>query len=290
MKIKPLNNCGVEITDIDISNLTEADYQEIREIFLQELIIVIRNQDIKTVPHAKLIHKLGFIANFNQTVWNTEGNLSQYFTGKYIDPFTYEGVDGEFPVQRVTGKKVNGLISGINGYGILDWHSNMNGPMNRARGVSLQGMSAAVVGTSTSWMDTTLAYEALSPELKTRCDGVVGKYKYSPEIWAEGIPEEQMKLMLANNEDFYLMPLINVSRRGKIGLYFHYLNQCSFPSDPELLEILKVHCFQDKFIYKHEWQPGDIVISDQVLTLHRRDTNDQQVLLERILHRYTFNY
>jgi len=34
MKIKPLKNCGVEILDIDISNLTSTDYKEIKDIFI----------------------------------------------------------------------------------------------------------------------------------------------------------------------------------------------------------------------------------------------------------------
>jgi hypothetical protein len=33
MKILPLNNCGVEIKDVDISTLTEPEYQEIKHIY-----------------------------------------------------------------------------------------------------------------------------------------------------------------------------------------------------------------------------------------------------------------
>ena len=44
------------------------------------------------------------------------------------------------PLQRVTGEKTDkGLATGIFGNGELDWHSNMNGDMDRARGVALQG-------------------------------------------------------------------------------------------------------------------------------------------------------
>jgi alpha-ketoglutarate-dependent 2,4-dichlorophenoxyacetate dioxygenase len=166
----------------------------------------------------------------------------------------------------------------------------MNGPFNRARGVALQGVSRAVIGTSTSWMDTTLAYAAMSEDLKKRCEGVIGRFEYSPEIWAEGLPPDQYSDMLKNKEEFYEMPLVNYSSSGRPGLYFHYMNKCTFPSDPELLEILKKHCFQQQFIYTHRWMPGDIVISDQVLTLHRRDQDDPAILEERVLSRYTFNY
>ena len=73
-------------------------------------------------------------------------------------------------------------------------------------------------------------------------------------------------------------------------MYFHFHNKCTFPSDPKLLEILKEHCFKPEFIYKHVWEIGDIVLSDQVLTLHKRDQDDPAILAERVLHRYTFHF
>jgi alpha-ketoglutarate-dependent taurine dioxygenase len=290
MKIKPLKNCGVEIVDIDISNLTLTDYKEIKDIFLEHLVVIFRNQSLQIVPYAKLIEGIGHIANWKQCQWDIDGNLNKYYTGSYVDPFTFVEEDKYFPVQRVTGKKIEGKMTGIFGSGKLDWHSNMNGPFNRARGVALQGVTQACVGTSTSWMDTTLAYAAMSDELKKRCEGVEGRFEYSPEIWAEGLPQIQYDYMLQNKEEFYMMPLVNISPKGKPGLYFHFHNKCTFPSDPELLDILKEHCFKPEFIYKHEWEIGDIVLSDQVLTLHKRDHDDPAILAERVLHRYTFHF
>jgi hypothetical protein len=290
MKIKPLNNCGVEIVDIDVTNLTESDYEEINEIFLQHLIVVIRNQPRLTVPYAKIVHRCGKIANWAQSIWDIDGNVIENKPNDIINPFTYKGADDQYPVQRVTGKIIKGERTGIFGQGKLDWHSNMNGPFNRARGVALQGVSDGIIGTSTSFMDTTLAYEGMSDELKKRCEGVIGRFEYAPEIWAEGLPDVQLAYMTKNKEDFYEMPLINLSFRDKIGLYFHFHNKCSFPLDPELLDVLKAHCFQEQFIYKHEWQPGDIILMDQVLTLHKRDQDDPAILAERVLSRYTFNY
>jgi len=289
MKVIDLN-CGVEFVDCDIETLSDSEYNLIKEIFCNKLLIVFKNQKRKTIPYMKLVTRLGEVANWSQCSWDINGNPIISFGKKAIDPFTYSGLDEKYPVQRVTGQKTKGIRSGIFGEGKLDWHSNMNGPFNRANGVALQAVSEGTIGTSTSWMDTTKAYEAMSDELKARCQGVIGKFEYSPEIWAEGLPKGQYESMLVNKEPFYEMPLLNKSYSGKIGLYFHYLNSCSFPSDPELLEVLKDHCFQDRFIYKHVWNPGDIVISDQVLTLHKRDQDDPSILNERVLIRNTFNY
>ena len=67
-------------------------------------------------------------------------------------------------------------------------------------------------------------------------------------------------------------------------------NNCTFPKDPELKNILMEHCFQDKYVYNPKWHPGDIVISDQVLTLHKRVEWEPEIIAKRVLHRITFHY
>jgi len=48
------------------------------------------------------------------------------------------------------------------------------------------------------------------------------------------------------------------------------------------------YLFQDKYQYHHHWQEGDVVLSDQILTLHKRQTNDSDKLSKRVLNRITF--
>jgi alpha-ketoglutarate-dependent taurine dioxygenase len=290
MRIQPLANCGVEISDVDITQLTNSDYKKIQEILYEHLIVIIRRQSTNPYHYARLIHNIGKIANWNQCVWNTRGEMIRNFGDNTFDIDSWHGDPEEFPIQRVTGKKINEEATGIFGEGKLDWHCNMNGP-DRARGVALQAVSEGAVGTSTSYMDTTLAYAALSPELKQRCENVIGHFQYAPNIWAEGLSKFQYDFMMRNNDQPYDMPLVNKSMLGdKLGLYFHYMNKCTFPQDPELLEILKEHCFQDRFIFKHVYEMGDISLSDQLITLHKRDVDDPNVLSERILHRFTFHF
>jgi alpha-ketoglutarate-dependent taurine dioxygenase len=297
MKIKPLDYCGVEI-EADLVNLTDSEYEEIRKIFLEKLIIVFRNQPVLTLPFAKLSQKLGKgIANWSNCWWDQHGNQQEgvkevigLWHDILPDPFTYAGSDDKFYVQRVTGMKINGLDSGIFAEPKLDWHSNLNGP-TKARGVALQAVSG-VVGTGTSFLDTTKAYHALSDELKKRCQDVVGRFRYNIKNWVNELSDWQYAHSTHRllDSEYYEMPLVNINEAtGEYGLYFHFLNDCEFPTDPELKEILKEHCLQDKFIYTHMWEPGDIVISEQLLTLHKRYLSDPELNKNRVLHRYTFN-
>ena len=289
MKIKSLDYGAAELYDVDICNLTNEDYYQIREALTTYLTIVIKRQPILIVPFAKICHKLGKtgIAGFWQAQWLKDGTRLGQDMNRNINPTKYTGPDELFPVQRVTGQRKNGMIAGIFGTGKLDWHNNING-WNRADGVALQGVSPGIVGTSTSFMNTTMAYKDMSDELKKRCEGIVGRYECAVEVWAEGMPDAQFKTIKENNSLPYLMPLLTKTSKGQTGMFFHFLNNCKFPKDPELLDILKEHCLQQKYIYTHWWEPGDIVISDQKHTLHKRDQDGDDMLQERVLHRYIF--
>lgn len=299
MKIKSLNNCGVEIVDVDISNLSDEQYTEIKNIYQDQLIIVFKNQKVEALPFAKLSYRMGTgIVNWSGCLWNKHGNLHEGVdlnTGIWHDvvpdPFTFAGADDEFYVQRVTGMKINGKNSGVFPQPELDWHSNYNKVNTPGRGVALQAVSG-VNDSATAFMDTTKAYAALSDELKERCQGVIGQYKYNIQEWGAGLPDWQMQAYTTatDNSNYYEMPLVNINKfNGKPGLYFHFLNKCSFPSDLELLNILKDHCLNEKFIYNHWWEPGDIVISEQLLTLHKRILTNPSLNENRVLHRYTFS-
>ena len=44
----------------------------------------------------------------------------------------------------------------------------------------------------------------------------------------------------------------------------------------------------EKYMYTHYYEIGDIILSDQILSLHKRDTNEPELLADRVLHRITF--
>ena len=289
MRVTKLDNVGVEIK-CDISKLSDQDYQDIHELYLDNLLVAFKNQPFATIPFAKLIYSMGTFANHKQMLWLKNGDNKG--RKQFVNPFEYEGIDDDFPVQRVTGKKTSkGLDTGIFGNGELDWHSNMNGNMDRARGVALQG-AWDCENTHTAFMDTVCAYNDLPDDVKERCESVIGEYEYAPENWAKGVPAPQLNMMKGMGivDHRYTMPLVHTGFNGKKGLYFHYHNNCKFPTDPELKDILMKHCFQEKYCYSHRWHKGDIVISDQVLTLHKRVEWDPEIIAKRVLHRITFHY
>ena len=182
-----------------------------------------------------------------------------------------------------------GISTGIFSSGILDWHANLNG-LDRADGVALQGYEGCE-NTSTSYLNTNLAYNDLDDAFKKELEGVHCEYEYTPEVWAKGLSDTQLKMMKKDSVDDkpYKMWLLQQNVAGVKGLYFYTNNKCKIiTKDETLFQRLYDHMFQDKYVYQHWYEPGDIVLMDQLLTLHKRDQNDPEILAKRVLHRITF--
>jgi alpha-ketoglutarate-dependent taurine dioxygenase len=284
MGIIPLSNGAVEVTGFDISKVDEASALEIKNILHKELIVVLRNQDRNPLNFAKLVHYIGKICNYDQCRRDIDGNFLGYLD-EYPDIENWD-VDKPFPVQRVTGEKKNGEFTGIFPLGKLDWHCNLNGP-DRADGVALQGIKG-VEGTRTSWNNTALALKNMPDELRNRIKGKYAKFYYNPTKWADIHSQHQLQFMLANRKH-YTMWLEQTNIGNVQGLYLYTNNDCEIVDDDTNLFVdLQDFLFQEEFIYHHDWSLGDIVLSDQLLTLHKRRQESDNVFENRVLHRFTF--
>lgn len=278
------DGAAVEIVGVDITQMSESDYAFVKNVLHQDLIVVIKNQSRRSWDYTRFIEKLGSVSNYNQMVWHAGGEVP--FEGRPGMTSDWNGRKDDYPVQRVTGKKNNGKFTGIFGTGILDWHANLNGK-DRADGVALQGWEHCE-NTSTSFLNTNLAYDDLDDDMLDQIKDLHCEYEYAPEVWAAGLPERQLNHM-KKNQNKYKMWLIQENIKGVKGLYFYTNNRCKLIcEDQELYNKIHDHLFQEKYIYQHWWEPGDIVLMDQLLTLHKRDQNDPEILSKRVLHRVTF--
>jgi alpha-ketoglutarate-dependent 2,4-dichlorophenoxyacetate dioxygenase len=115
------------------------------------------------------------------------------------------------------------------------------------------------------------AYDALGPEVKTVLEGLRAHHSiaYSRQtLGFEFSQEERDKLKGA------IHPLVRTNpRTGRKSLYLasHASRIMDWPV-PEgrlLLRDLIEHATQPQFVYRHAWRPGDLVIWDNLSTMHR---------------------
>jgi len=289
MNFTSLNNgVAVQIDNFDIRDINQQSAEVIKNVLKDATVVVLKKQDRTPATYTNFISHIGRIANWNQFNFDPITGEEKYKPTDedgFIEPNNWPNPN-TYPVQRVAHKRINGKRTGIFGSGILDWHANLNGP-TRADGVALQGWTHCE-GTSTTWLNTTKVYEDMPQDLKDRCNNVYAEYEYSPEVWAKGLPDNQLNKMMTNKSK-YKMWLIQKNIIGKTGIYFYTNNRCKIiTNDDKLYNDLYKFMFQDKYMYQHMYEIGDIVLSDQILSLHKRDQNDLSILAERVLHRITF--
>lgn len=285
--IKENEGFGRRLVGGDLRQSKRSDLDEIAKLFVEQGLLVIENQEVDTLSFARLCASVGALCNvpFDPFTFQPEDNT--------LPEVVQESLGLRVPVQRVTGEKVAGHRTGIFSQGQLLWHSAFTNP-RCPLGVGLQAIRGCE-GTQTRWMYSPRAYEELSEVMKARIESLEGQFRHNGNRWAPGLGEEEQEIMREHyeKEPPYTMPLVQENPGGQTGLYLFYLNDASCEKDPEALEHLVEHCFQEKYIYTHNWKAGDIVLSDQVITMHCRSLGpgaSKGDLESRLLHRYTFYY
>ena len=290
MKITELHAGAIRIDDIDITALTDNQYEEIKKLLFKHLIVVIKTKETRAIYMTRIAAKIGEIENHPEMRWKEDGSWDNFDINphfrSYRDPFKYDE-NGKYPVQRVTGEKINGRNMGIFQGSLLDWHCNLNN-IHYADGVALQG-ARDVDGTTTSWMNTSLALKEMPADLYEKIKGKYALYRYTPESW--GAEEDDYAIQFKEQaRQSYAFWLEQINNAGIKGIYIHPFNSMQIQDDDgTLYKELYNYLFQEKFIYHHHWNVGDIVLSDQLLTQHKRQPSSREILEKRVLHRVTFN-
>ncbi|WP_428410269.1 TauD/TfdA dioxygenase family protein [Hyphococcus sp.] len=130
-------------------------------------------------------------------------------------------------------------------------------------------------GANTEFIDTRVVYDSLSDGMKKRLEGlkavhdlwgVRAKYEYGGAV-----SEEMRRLMPPVEHD-----VVRVSASGRKALYIgkhasHIVGMDEKESDALLAELMEF-ATEPRFIYSHQWRPGDLLIWDNRCTLHRGTT------------------
>lgn len=175
--------------------------------------------------------------------------------------------------------------------GELDWHC---AAMNRYGGEDIVAMymhKLADKGGVTYFSDSQSAYNDLDDETKAICKKIKSKVVTYDAMNKLGAMHSNifydMKTMMeyrdidglqAYKKQLNRKDVVTINPHNKKeGLYFPWTVIRGFTGMPkddskDLYYKLKEHTMQEKYIYRHEWQPYDIVLSDQHHSLHKRDS------------------
>jgi alpha-ketoglutarate-dependent taurine dioxygenase len=157
--------------------------------------------------------------------------------------------------------------------GTVLWHFDGWNDTVPARGTVLTGRVLSATGGQTEFSNTYAAYEELSEDMKARIAGL--KVAHTMMGTQRGIFEVVTPEMEADwrSYDVKRHPLVWVHRSGRksllLGSSADWIEGMDPAASDALLSELKAWARQPRFVYRHEWQVGDMIVWDNCGVLHR---------------------
>ena len=264
------------VTVDHINNLTDDDIQAIGRALAEKTVVVIKKQ-----PSLTEEDQVAFSERF--------GHVRTY---KWPNEKMWKAISPNHPkVANVTGKRNDDNLPGLHGgHDDLDWHLNSPWDEQRMPIIYLYAVQSTK-GSRTSYINAVDAYRDLPQEWKDRIEG----YHIRPASTNDNYSIQGKVFGLVAEENKTYQPAMHQTNRSGHDTLFFPWNQMvgikEVESDQEYQEIkefLMAHMLQEKYIYHHDWEDGDIVIADQWSGMHKRWAFE--LMHERLLHRIGFNY
>jgi alpha-ketoglutarate-dependent taurine dioxygenase len=299
-KIEGFGSFGNIVEDVDLENISEEDWYEIKMCHSKNLLTIIRlEKKLDYKKYYSLIQNIGIHNEISPI------SIQKLFGKKSLDEINkIKKISDNFKVDknfgqlfRVTAlKDENGLPLGAFDDGELLWHSNNAGLLEFGPGVALMGYQQ-MTKSATGFLQTADYFETLSETFKKELMDMVVVHNYKKAtINPEEIPDQELVYETSFcPEENSKIPLVIKSPSGIVGLHIplntidYIEGMCKRESD-KLLECIKKDLFSEKYIYDYWWENDqNILLFDNSITLHRRLVKGNSCG-NRIAYRIPFSY
>ena len=253
---------GAEITGFDLTrDLDDAAFDEVVRTFHENAVLVFRGQRMSADE------QIAFSRRFGELDVNVRSEFNK---------------DGRPEVLVLSNIVRDGKPIGVQDAGRY-WHTDLCYLKRPARATFLHALEVPTQDGEplgdTLFASMTAAYDALEPDLKKRLEGLqaVQSYRYTYEKKAKDF---KLRPRLADRGDDWIPPdvvhpVVRVHPyTGRKCLYVNegYTTRILGVSEAEsdaLLKHLIEHAVQDRFIYRHKWRVGDLLMWDNCATQHK---------------------
>jgi taurine dioxygenase len=259
---------GAEIHDLDLSTAGDAEANAVVDVFNLHGAVLLRNQ---TLTPDQLVK---FISRFNEP----EGHTQRQFT-----------LPGYPNIFILSNKVVDGKPIGAHNDGV-GWHTDYSYKAEPVMCTMLYAVEVPAEGSDTLLADLCASYDALPAEKQRELDPMVlhHSYQYFMENREYGRMTLSPELKAENPDVFH--PLIRVHpANGRRALWastgtVKEIVGVPNPEGLKLIEELVEFATQERFIYQHKWQVGDVLVWDNRCTLHTGTLYDD-TKYDRLMHR-----
>jgi len=255
---------GAEIIGLDLSRpLDDAARQAVFDAFIRYNVICFRGQ--KLDPD----QQIAFTEQFGTLERHTVRNRG---TGNpLVHVVTNLGADG-----KPSGKVANQL-----------WHSDKSFRELPSLATILHAVTLPPDGGDTCFANMQDAYDALDEAEKRELAGVGVVHSWELSLGKSG---KQASAEEIADAPPMTHPLVRtIPETGRKGLFMgehasHFADR-PIAEGRARLAALEAHATQDRFVYRHRWRQGDVLMWDNRCLLHRADQNFDAAAHPRVLHR-----
>jgi len=263
--VRPLSSAlGAEILGLDLRDDIDARvFAQIRDAWHQNLVIVLRGQNMSEEDQVRFAEKFGPPAVIH----------TKQFVRNHPAVMLISNI-------REDGKPIGALPDGE-----MHFHTDQCHQERPAMASMLYALEVPRAGGNTLFANGYTAYETLPPEIKRRIDGrkALNAYDYETAATKRGT-------RLSQSVPSYAHPVVRTHPpTGRKALYVNRLMTVRIEGLPaqeseDLLAMLFDHQERREFIYEHVWRVGDLVIWDNRCTLHARTdfSPDERRLMRRV--------
>ncbi len=256
LKLRKLSfGLGAQVCDVNVAApMSEAAFGEIYQAFLDNGILLFRDQDISREAHIAFSRRFGEL-DMHQALPQDRHPQHPELLLVTNEP----NPDGTPSNSRYTGRQ---------------WHSDMSFTPVPALGSLLKSWTVPEVGGDTLFANCTLAYETLSEGMKKLIANLHGiqlagtrKINHAPTGVQRA--EEQKKL-----NPPIAQPVVRVHpETGRKSIYLgEKVRRFDGMSEEESLPLIKylnAHATRPEFVYRHQWRKHDILVWDNRCTMHQ---------------------
>jgi taurine dioxygenase len=265
--------CGAEIQGVDLAHsLDEASFAAIDHAYAQHGVIFFRNQTITPQQQVAFTRRFGEIA-------------VNIFSGRWTIEDTPE-------IVIVSNKTKDGKPLGIKRAG-ENWHSDMCYTPRPPRGTMLYALEIPALNGlplgDTEFASASAAWDALPASMQAHLQNrkvifdFTARKRSFPLTQAEIDRYPQVRHPIVRTHPQSGRKCLYVMRDDSIGIEGIETEEAE-----ALIAALADHIVKPAFIYRHQWQAGDVLMWDNCLVQHRA-IQDYDLPRQRLMHRTTMD-
>jgi taurine dioxygenase len=249
MNYRLLSPFGIEVSQIKIVDLDDQAINHLKQLLAHHGFVVLRQQSVDDTDFVGFLNRLG--------------------------PVTF--TVGETPVSHQP------LLNIVSNVGRTRsprsvFHTDTSYISQPPAFTALRAVTIPDVGGETLFSDQYRAYETLPASVKARLAAATVLHRVSGLTLAEGEESQSWHPLFRRH------PISN-----RLALFLSTPERCqaiagiNAAEAQRILRLLYRHSIRHHRLYRHQWQPNDIVIWDNRCTMHRAD--HAKVEGDRVLHR-----